>query len=284
MKFKSPFICLILVFFFVLGAQAENIIMVDKSTFQLHIMDAGKNFEIIKSFPITIGKMSGDKLIEGDLKTPEGIYQFIAKYTPPQIKPKLGAMGFYIDYPNYMDKREGKTGFDILLHSTNDPARLEKSQDSDGCIVVDDERIKAIDPYIEPRKTSILIFDELKPEYIQDAYYQELKNIFEKWLEAWNSKDIETYIDLYSDKFTSKGMNKAQYKEYKQLLNKKYHKISVTTSDIKLYRHPKYSLVTYRQSYVATFKDGRVAFNVQSPKTLYLVPENGALKIISEGN
>ncbi len=264
----------------------ETIVLVDKTKYELHLANhlSDGTIQIFKTYPVTIGKNSGDKMIEGDLKSPEGIYRFTQKFTPPQIKQKFGAMAFYMNYPNFIDKQQKKTGFDIMLHSTDDLKRLEKPQDSDGCFVVNDERIKEIDPYIKPLETYILVYDQLKPEYLSAAGKADVKEAFDKWLTAWTSKDIDTYIDSYSDSFRSKGMNKEQYKAYKDSLNKRYHEIKVAVSNVKIYKHPKYSIVTYTQDYSSTFQNGREAFSANSRKMLYLVPENGSLKIAYEGN
>lgn len=264
----------------------ETIVLIDKKKYELHLANhlEDGSLKIFKTYPVTTGKNSGDKMIEGDLKSPEGIYRFTQKFTPPQIKPKFGAMAFYMNYPNFFDKQQKKTGFDIMLHSTDDLKRLEKPQDSDGCFVVNDDRIKEIDPFIKPLETYIIVYDELKPEYLTPEGKSDIKEAFNKWLNAWTSKDIETYINSYSDTFRSKGMNKDQYKAYKELLNKKYHEINVEVSNVKFYKHPKYNIVTYTQDYSSTYKNGQKAFSANSKKMLYLVPEDGALKIAYEGN
>ncbi|MEK6554020.1 MAG: L,D-transpeptidase family protein [Bdellovibrionota bacterium] len=262
----------------------EVIVIVDKTKHELHLARVQNGYEIFKTYPVTTGKNSGDKMVEGDLKTPEGIYQFSQRYNQSQLKKKFGIMAFYIDYPNLIDKSEKKTGFDIMLHSTDDPARLARPQDSDGCVVVNDERIKEIDPFIIPQKTMILIYDELKPAYLLPGTTEKVKTVFDTWLKAWSEKDLEAYIALYSKNFRGKNMNRDQYKIYKGFLNKKYDTIKVTASDIRYFTHPKYSMVTYHQQYLATYKGGREAFNVSSRKRLYLIPEDGALKIFSEGN
>ena len=143
-SFGARFLLLPLLIFGTSGAVAQDlpVFIVDKSKFQIHVANYKNGLEIIKTCSPTLGKNSGDKLLEGDQKTPEGIYRFTTRYVAPAIKKKLGAMAFYVDYPNSFDKREKKTGFDIMLHSTDDPSRLARSQDSDGCMVVDDERIK----------------------------------------------------------------------------------------------------------------------------------------------
>ncbi len=137
------------------------VVIVDKAKFELHLANYKNGLEVFKTYKVTIGKNAGDKQVEGDQKTPEGIYRFSAKYGRQNLKPKFGAMAFYIDYPNALDRREKKTGFDIMLHSTDDPERLARSQDSDGCVVVDDARIKEIAEFIQTPISTIIIYDQL---------------------------------------------------------------------------------------------------------------------------
>jgi murein L,D-transpeptidase YafK len=265
-------------------AAAEDlpVIIVDKAKFQIHVANYKNGLEIIKTYPVTLGKNSGDKMLEGDLKTPEGIYRFTTRYEQPAIKKKFGAMAFYVDYPNSLDKRDKKTGFDIMLHSTDDPSRLARNQDSDGCMVLADAHIKEISNYIHTPITTLLIFDELKPEYLQTETSGDLKTAFEKWIAAWSAKDIDAYIGSYAQDFHFEQMNRDQYRTYKESLNKKYATILVKATDARFFRHPKYDLVTFTQEYSSTFKDGRKAFVARGQKRIYFVRESGALKIFSE--
>lgn len=258
------------------------VFIVDKAKFQLHIANYKNGLQIFKTFPVTLGKNSGDKMLEGDLKTPEGIYRFTTRYERPAIKKKLGAMAFYVDYPNSLDKRDKKTGFDIMLHSTDDPSRLKRNQDSDGCIVVDDERIKEIATYIQTPFSTLLIYDELKPEHLQSETTGDLKLAFDQWLAAWSRKDIETYIGAYAEDFRFEQMNRDQYRAYKNSLNRKYATIDVKAVQPRFFRHPKYDMVTFTQEYSSTFKDGRKAFVARGQKRIYFTREKGSLKIYSE--
>ncbi|MCB0348742.1 MAG: L,D-transpeptidase family protein [Bdellovibrionales bacterium] len=264
-------------------ASDEPVVVVDKSKFQIHMAEyKNDSLVIFKTYPITLGKNSGDKILEGDQKTPEGIYRFTAKYGPPQIQKKLGDMAFYVDYPNSIDRRDKKTGYAIMLHATDDPSRLERNQDSDGCLVTSNEKIKEMSEYIHPPYSMILIYNELKPEFLVADSKVDLKNAFNKWLTAWTTKDIDTYIDSYAEDFRFEAMNRSQYKDYKSILNKKYDVIDVKATDVRFYTHPKYDVVTFTQTYSATFKNGKVAFLSRGQKRLYFIKEEGKLKIYSE--
>lgn len=264
------------------SASLLPVVLIDKAKFELHLAHYKNGLEIFKTYKVTMGKNSGDKEVEGDQKTPEGIYRFSARYTRKNLKPKFGAMAFYIDYPNVFDRRQKKTGFDIMLHSTDDPDRLARPQDSDGCVVVDDARIKEIGEYIKTPITNVIIYDEMKPEYLKTESDTELINAFERWLQAWNRKDIDTYIGSYVSDFTFEKMNLAQYRAYKDSLNHRYNTIDVKATNRRFYHHPKYDLVTFTQEYSSTFKNGKKAFVATGQKRIYFLKEAGALKIFSE--
>jgi murein L,D-transpeptidase YafK len=117
-------------------------ILVDKATNTLrlvHYVDGA--YETIKTFHATVGQVKGDKENEGDLKTPEGIYTFKSLQTPPSLAAKFGDMAYSLDFPNTYDKLAGRTGSGIMLHATNEPDRLKKDYDSQGCVVVNNDEI-----------------------------------------------------------------------------------------------------------------------------------------------
>ena len=258
-------------------------ILVDKKTNTLHVSEIKDGvYHVVKTFHTTVGKVKGDKVDEGDLKTPEGIFTFRDKLLPPSIAPKFGVMAFYINYPNDYDKIAGRTGNNIMLHATNEPARLDKNFDSEGCVVLKNEEIKEVAPFIKPGLTSILIFEELTKDYLEPGKDPMLTEFFKSWVATWSEKSIDPYMDHYHSDFSSAGKNKQQWKDYKSVLAKKYKKITITADDVLYYRHPKYSVITFTQDYQSTLQNGAPGLKSVGTKILYIAEEEGKLKIISE--
>lgn len=259
-----------------------TVVLVDKGKNQLHLGKYnGDAIEIAKSFHVTLGKVRGDKVAEKDLKTPEGVYFFTNKLTPPSLKKKFGVMAFMLNYPNPIDQAAGKTGYDIMLHSTDDPPRLKRDLDSEGCVVIDNPEITEVSQHIRVGLTPIIVYPEMKPEYLKSGFRPELHNAFEKWMKAWEGKDIDGYIGSYSSTFKYNGMNLKRYREYKLALNKKYDTIDVGAKNVRYFYHPKYDVVTFTQNYVSTIK-GRQAFKSAGTKVLYFVKEGESYKIANE--
>lgn len=270
-------------------AKGTFAILVDKKTNKLVVAryELG-NFIVEKTFHATLGQVVGDKEDEGDLKTPEGIYTFKAFLTPPSIKPKFGDMAFYLNYPNVYDQMAGRTGFDIMLHATNEPERLNKNYDSEGCIVVKNDEIAQIKPFIRLGLTPILVFPDLGPEKSNSEWMSpgstssSLVGLFESWVRSWQGKEIDKYIEFYHSDFKGNGMNKDQWKVYKTGLNQRYSQIEINPSNIHYYRHPKYSMITFSQRYRSKLKGGSWGHRSNGTKILYIAEENGKPKIISE--
>ena len=258
-------------------------ILVDKKTNTLQVAEyADGKYKLIKTFHATLGKVRGDKEQEGDLKTPEGIYTFKSLLFPPSIKPKFGAMAFYMNYPNTFDELAGRTGFDIMLHATNVPDRLKEDYDSEGCVVLKNEELQDIKPFIRLGLTPILIFPELTSDYLAPGQDEALKKFFTSWISAWETKDVDQYITHYHSDFSAQGMSKSAWKTYKSGLNSKYKTIVIGPEDVMYYRHPKYSMITFTQNYHSTLKWGGVGHKSRGTKILYVAEESGQPKIIAE--
>ena len=100
---------------------SESIIMADKvivkkSTRMLYLSSNG---EIFKKYHITLGRVPvGDKEVEGDMKTPEGVYSLDYRQLSNDYYKSL-----HVSYPNASDKAHAKTlgqsaGGMIMIHGT----------------------------------------------------------------------------------------------------------------------------------------------------------------------
>lgn len=259
------------------------LLLVDKATNQIFVASyQGERIEVKKQFHVTLGKARGDKEVEADLKTPEGIYFFTSKITPPTLRKKFGNMAFLVNYPNPIDQLSGKTGYSIMLHATDDPPRLKRDLDSEGCVVIDNPQIEEIAKEVKLGLTPIIIYPELKQEYLTATSRPDVKEAFQRWLDGWNGKDLDAYIGSYSKKFHYNGMNVSQYRDYKKSLNQRYAQIHVKAENLRYYFHPKYDVVSFTQVYESKLKSGAKGFKSSGSKQLYFIKEDGGLRILNE--
>lgn len=237
----------------------------------------GYSFNIIKEYKCTTGPNMGDKEKKGDKKTPEGAYLLISKLEGPSLPSKYGICAYPLNFPDPIDKRLNKDGDGIWLHATP----IERPPyNSEGCVVVNDKDMQELTSYINVGKTFICISKE-KSFFLNFPYLKEIKNTVENWRKAWESKDIDKYIEFYDENFFSDGKNKSGWKAYKEKINKKKKYIKVDISDLQIlpYKETKFGYMT-----VAFFKQNYKSDNFSSKtrKILYLVKRNGNWKIICE--
>ena len=267
----------------------RTVILVEKKTNRLRLVTYEDGvYRPLKEYHATLGKVKGDKEDEGDLKTPEGIYVLKSLLKPPQLPAKFGAMAFYLNFPNTFDLMAGRTGSNIMLHATNEPERLKNNYDSQGCVVVENSEISEIAPYVRLGLTPILIFSETVDlsekggEFLSPGRDAAIKNFFQSWVSDWETKKLDGYMDHYHSDFSAQGMNKEHWKKFKSGLNERYSLIQVNPSDIRYYRHPKYSMITFTQSYVSKLRAGGWGHRSRGTKILYIAEEAGRPKIIAE--
>jgi murein L,D-transpeptidase YafK len=263
--------------------RSKTAILVDKKTNTLQLCEyENGSYKVLKTYHTTLGQVQGDKEDEGDLKTPEGIYTFKSRLTPPGLPKKFGTLGFYMNFPNTFDDLSGRKGSNILLHATDTPERLKKSFDSLGCVVVNDQEIHEIEPYVRVGLTPILIFQELSDEYLKPGQDVRLKGFFDSWIKDWESKNLDGYIEHYHSDFSANGKSKPAWKAYKAQLNRQYSSIDIGPEDVMFYRHPKYSMITFTQNYRSKLKSGAWGHRSRGTKILYVAEEGGQPKIIAE--
>lgn len=262
-------------------------LVVDKKNEKLYVI-AQKNSVpiIVRIYPCITGKRPGDKLKEGDQRTPEGVYYPI-KYIPQKrLAPIYGIGAYVLNYPNYLDKRLGKGGHGIWIHGTNNPNRPPHS--SNGCIVLKNKYLKKLKKYIKLFKTPVIIVDGVKKDTPKNIL-RERKKLLEfliKWKKAWENsvKDINTYFSFYSKNLITPYGNYKNWKRHKIRVTRQKTWIKISLDDIQILKDGRLNLFGYKNIYVISFLQRYMSNNYNSTdrKILYIVNENGKWKILAE--
>lgn len=125
----------------------KSLILVDKGKKEFFYLEKNGEKIIRLHYPSIHGEIEGDKQIEGDLKTPEGVYFIRGKIQVPLDFAMYGNHAYALNYPNPIDRLRGKTGSGIWIHSKGDPI---KGQFTQGCVAIDLTNIKTLDGYLKP--------------------------------------------------------------------------------------------------------------------------------------
>jgi murein L,D-transpeptidase YafK len=267
---------------------SHHVFLVEKQTHKLYIFENTETFpKLLKTFSMMTGKFKGNKSMDGDHKTPEGIYDLYDFFTKESLLRRFGDYGkiygagaFPMNYPNVIDEMANKKGSGIWLHSTDDDSRISKELDSKGCVVVQNQDLKEISQYIEMNHTPIIVTQDLT--YLSKETWErnrkDLSDAVEKWMKAWQSKDFETYMSAYDSQFRDKTRgNIGAYRDYKKAVFGRADKPEIRFTDLSIMATPEYAVVYFQQDYKSS------AVNDIGKKTLYLRREgNYEWKIVSE--
>lgn len=130
------------------GPPKADRILILKSRRLLELLRDGR---VLRIFPIALGEHPiGTKRVEGDGKTPEGLY-----YIDGRVPASHYHLALHISYPNALDKAQAVAlgrdpGGNVEIHGLPnwyrgplDPVRFDKDW-TNGCISVGDRAIEAI--------------------------------------------------------------------------------------------------------------------------------------------
>ena len=257
------------------GNNSPYAVLVDKSAQKVFLYHRDNLFSPSKIYPCSTGENEGPKSKQNDRKTPEGIYFFTNSYVKKNLSPIYGARAFPIDYPNTMDKKEGREGYGIWFHGTNKPL---KPRDTNGCIVLDNQHIDQLADYIKLYDTPVVISSKIemvRPEKLKKEK-KDLEKIIEDWRREWERKEIDRYMSFYSRRFTAQGKDWDQWKRYKSRLANQYEKIRVEINNLQLLRNDHLILARFNQRYKTE------VFNSEGEKRLFLQKNSNEWKIVGE--
>jgi len=260
----------------------EYFLLCEKNRRTLNLYRSEQNaFSLVKSYPCIVGSNNGDKRKAGDLATPEGIYFLLSHLTGKNLPEKYGSGALSLNYPNFLDQKEGKKGSGIWLHGF--PDHMERPFFSEGCIVVKNEFLKELTGVIKIGDTPLVIVDTIQyqPQENQQKLSQSLSLFLDEWKRTWESLDTERYLSFYSRDFiNNEGMNYQRFKEHKERVNqsKKFIRLHLEDKAFLLSQKDGGQIAVLRidQNYSSD------NFKSYSRKILYLKEEQGGWKIIAD--
>jgi murein L,D-transpeptidase YafK len=252
----------------------------EKSTLNLYIKDLNNAYIFKKEYSAYTGKVKGDKLKEGDLKTPIGIYQITKKLSrDTNLDSFYGPLAFVTSYPNTYDKYRGKNGHGIWIHGL--PTEQSRDEFTKGCIAIDNKNIECLNKNINIDDTLLIINSNQVEKNISKETLSSILSQLYAWRYAWLYDDINSYIDFYSDEFIRfDGMNLKRFKKYKTRVFKKTEKKTIIFNNINVLPYP-----NAKKTYYIAFKEYYKSdtFKFTGDKTLVIkLDENNIMKIITE--
>ncbi len=266
-----------------LRADQRYAIVVDNRRSRLYLyQNVGGRPRFVADYYVSTGKRDGEKMREGDEKTPIGVYHVTANLPRNKLSDLYGSGAFPISYPNEWDRRHGRNGHGIWLHGTPRDTYSRAPRASNGCVVLANADLDALSKKLQVGLTPVIISENIEWLSLDDwnAERNALNAEIEHWRRDWESRDTDRYLGHYSKKFSTGHENFAEWERHKRLVNSGKTWIKVKLSNFSMFRDPGKDalvMVTFDQDY----RSNNLSNSME--KRQYWIKENGKWRIIYEG-
>lgn len=233
---------------------------------------------LLRDYYMTIGRNGTDKRIEGDKKTPVGVYLVTEQLPRKKLTDFYGAGAFPLNYPNEWDQAQGRGGHGIWLHGVPSDTYSRPPRSSDGCVVVSNPDLKEISRWVQVGVTPVVIAD--RADWVDRAAWQqsrdELMATLAEWKAAWESRDPDRFLDHYAASMTAGDPRGWVKTKRRNILDKSWIKLQLQDASLFLYPGGDMAYTEFTQRY-----DSDKLSSV-SQKRLYWRHENGLWRIALE--
>jgi hypothetical protein len=200
--------------FLQLSSRNKHALAIDASRARLYLFEnTEKGLVLVADYYISVGKLGLEKKVEGDQRTPLGVYFITSQLDPKSLKDFYGSGALPINYPNVLDLKRGKTGGGIWLHGTPPGQFSRPPLASDGCVVVANPDLEHIMRTVEIRSTPVLISRTLKwvpPQSLQPRSH-EFTTHLNAWLKAKSNGNVNDLAGFYAADFNNNGKTLADW-------------------------------------------------------------------------
>lgn len=269
-------------FIWQLNPQQRHAIVVDtsKSTLYLYENDNGVP-RYVENFYITVGKKGVDKLVEGDQKTPLGVYFVNAHLSKNQLTDFYGSGAYPINYPNEWDTRQGRNGHGIWLHGTPSDTYSRPPLASNGCVVLSNDDLSLLGKSVQVGTTPVIITNKMELSDDADKADQAaLSKSIEQWRNDWSNRDTDSYLKHYASDFATGNFKLDSWSAQKRLVNAGKTWIKVGLSEISIFPYPNQPnlvVVNFEQDYASNNLENRMK------KRQYWIKRDNRWQIVYEG-
>ena len=269
-------------FLWKLDAQQKYALVVDTSRATLFVYEnVNGEPRYLTDFYITIGKLGTEKVSEGDKRTPIGVYFIKAELPRSKLADMYGNGAYPLSYPNEWDRKNKRTGSGIWLHGTPSGTYSRPPRASDGCVVLSNNDLDKLAPYLQVGITPIIITNRMDWSNEQDQSERDvLLQEIDRWRKDWASLDTDAYLKHYSRDFSSDSVDYPVWVKQKQLVNSAKSWIKVGISNVSVFTYPEHPgmvVVNFEQDYSSSNLSNRMK------KRQYWIKQNDRWQIVYEG-
>lgn len=262
----------------------KHALIVDAKHSRLYLYEnRSDGLRLMQDFYVSQGKLGINKLKEGDMRTPVGVYYLIGRLPGVKLPDMYGKGAMPLDYPNDWDKIHGRSGSGIWVHGTPPETFSRPPLSTDGCVVVSNDDLNFLTRTVAIGTTPILIGDQV--EFVSkeqlDKDLHQAESLVEMWRRDVENRDDASLKALYSARFKSSADDDINAWLDKNRYLPGAKKISVKVSDPSYFRQPSQEEVIV-SNFTQQIVIGKFRHAVR--KKQYWAKEGKNWKIVAESN
>ncbi len=222
-------------------------ILIDKQGQRLFVFRReGAAIQTVFEAQCSTGKNPGSKMETGDAKTPEGIFFATKIITEKNASSIYGPLAIYLDYPNYLDRKIGRNGYNIWIHGTNKP--LEPFS-TNGCVALQNGDIEKLVRFIQLQKTPIIIQDSVRwvPEELQQAVKADLQKILAEWQKSLTAGHSGTSEYLYAINAPAERQQQKEFLSALRTVRGLDNHYLLSARDVSIFKQDRYAVIQFDQ-------------------------------------
>ncbi len=255
----------------------ETLLVVDKKDQNFLIFSNKSPLRKEYSWQCTTGQVHGDKVVEGDMRTPEGIYFLERRITGNLPFELYGELAFTLNYPNPVDRINQKTGHSIWIHGRG---KEVVPYDTEGCVAMKMDHMLALENLVSLQKTPVIIAENLVWDPVETASENSARIVHQtlQWAGDWQAKS-DRYFEYYDPELFPKSAKQSfgRFKAHKKGLFNQYYWMDVYIDYPKVLEGPDYWVSYFGQVFKAP------GFYSAGIKRLYWKQdESGDFRIVGE--
>lgn len=190
---------------------AENfprLVVVDGAHSRVEIYShQGGQFTLEQDFYTSVAKRGMHKKIEGDKRTPVGVYFTTQRLGQKNLGALYGAGAIALNYPNAWDRISGRNGHGIWLHGVPFDRYNRAPLATNGCVALPNADYLALDATLGLNVTPVVVVEQRGR--MSQAGRAERAAFFSNKLENWqmvqNAGHTAALDSFYSDRLPVKG-------------------------------------------------------------------------------
>jgi murein L,D-transpeptidase YafK len=246
-------------------------------------IDSNDEATVVEHY-MSIGEHGVGKARGGDRRTPLGNYIIVDQLDTSRLDPKYGVTAFPIDYPNALDRLEGRTGDGIWLHGVLPGEGRRPERDTDGCIALPNENLADLAGRLEPGVTPLIVTRGMRFSTAEEkqATRMRLNAHLEAWRRSQVRRDAITYLALYSPGFTYRSLDRDDWAAFRAAQLSEPVNVDISIKDVLILEDPEDADLVMTRFNAEVTKD---AVPARWTKRLYWRrTADGEYRIVAEDN